>query len=70
MSNEIINKLIITDVDGTQLKVETRQVENVSCLVLDINGSSIFLDEESDIIALLRYADTCIGTQKKTSLIR
>lgn len=65
MSNEIINKLIITDVDGTQLKVEKRQVENVSCLVLDINGSSIFLDEESDIIALLRYADTCIGTQKR-----
>lgn len=70
MSNEIINKLIITDVDGTQLKVEKRQIENIPCLVLDINGSSIFLDEEADIIALLQYADTCIGTQKKTNLIR
>ena len=65
MSNEIINKLIITDVDGTQLKVEKRQIENIQCLVLDINGTSIFLDEEADIIALLRYADTCIGTQKR-----
>lgn len=65
MSNEIINKLIITDVDGVQLKVEKRQIENIQCLVLDINGTSIFLDEQADIIALLQYADTFIGDAKR-----
>lgn len=70
MSNEVFNKLIITDVDGTQLKLEKRQIEDVQCLVLDINGVSIFLDEKDDIIALVRYAETFIGTPKQTNLVR
>lgn len=70
MSNELVNKLIITDVDGTQLKLEKRQIEDVQCLVLDINGSSIFLDEKDDIIALIRYAETFISTPKKNNLVR
>lgn len=58
MSNEIINKLIITDVDGTQLKAEQRTVEGSNCLVLDIDGNSIFMEDQSDVIALIRYAET------------
>lgn len=50
--------------------MEKRQIENIQCLVLDINGNSIFLDEQADIIALVQYAGKFIDTPKKTNLVR
>jgi len=56
MSNEIIDKLVITDDDQNKMVVENRVIESEDLLVINVGSQSIYLSEDADIIAIIRYA--------------
>lgn len=67
MAHEVVSKLIITNLSGAQLKLEKRTIDEDKCLVFDIDGTTIFLDNYSDVAALIKYAKDFLSVSETST---